>query len=65
VAVWYRGPHYVFQLTVLQFGIADRFIYCRLQWQFGIADRFIHCRLQCQFGMADSLCSAAYSVAKW
>jgi hypothetical protein len=38
---------------VLQFGIADGFIYCRFQRQFGIADRFIYCSLQWQFGIAD------------
>jgi hypothetical protein len=32
VAVWYSGLHYVLQLTLWQFGIADRFMYCSLQY---------------------------------
>jgi hypothetical protein len=33
VPVWYCGPLNVLQFTVLQFGIADRIIYCRLELQ--------------------------------
>jgi hypothetical protein len=45
VAICYSESLYILQLTVLQFGIADRSIYCRSEWQFSIANRFIFCSL--------------------
>jgi hypothetical protein len=32
---------------VLQFGKAERFIYCRLRWQFALANSFNYFSLQC------------------
>ena len=78
VAIWYSGQLYFLQLTVWQFGIADRFMQLRfwqfgiagmlyfLQftvWQFGITDRFISCSLQCGSSvLRTALLPATYSV---
>jgi hypothetical protein len=53
MAILYSGPLYVSQLTVLQYGIADRFIYCQLHWQFGIADRLYSEGYNGKFGIGD------------
>jgi hypothetical protein len=63
VAIWYSGSLYIQQVTVAILYSGPLYVLQFRLLQFGITDTIIYCRLELQFGIMTALCIAAYSFA--